>query len=844
MMRNMASKNYRWLSWMRPVVLVLLLTTGCAGAKKHTPPSLPQARQLIQNGRLDEAILDLEQIVATHPTPEGHQLLGLAYQKKSRQLINKSIAAYKAAISATGGSAEARIKLGDIYYQQGRYSQAIEILKPLVEGPDAPPAARRRLALAYFKTGRFNRSLSAWEQLHHALPDDQEVEFYLGLLKEKKELYEEAMEHYRRVISLAPASKWAEDARRQVNAIETKNGVLTLSAIEDEEIKRIVKNAPGAEEYPNAGAVILLDEVCYSVHENHTMTTRIHRLIKILNDRGKDFGEVQLDYDSSHQTVKVDLARTIRQDGRIVNVGKKSMRDLTPWAGFPLYSNVKVKVISMPEVVAGAVIEYMATIESAKMINGDDFQFNLGLQSHEPQLLQRIVLDVPEGQQLKIHYVRLKDVSPRIERKPGRRVYTWEIENTPEIISEPLMPPWADISPFIMVSSFASWEEIGRWFQELARDQFQPDDAIRRKVARLTANAATPREKAKEIFHFVASEIRYVGLEYGVSGYKPHKASEIFKNKYGDCKDQSTLLVSMLRQADIPAYLALLSTSGNGRLEKGIPLIQFDHCIAVARLGDELFWLDPTCETCGFGQIPAGNQQRQALVMFADGARFVTTPLVAPEENKLIKKVELEIKSDGSVLGKSKLVTSGKYSLGYRGLKYTKPIKRKHMLQGLVNGMYPGGKLLDYSITGLEDMDQPVTISMNYTGPSYLKAAGDLRLFRLPGVGSGTSAVSQEERTYPIQFGATSWTEVHTTIKLPPEYQVRYLPEEIKLELPYASYWSYYEARDGVVYYFERNITKKTEIPVADYQLYKEYREKIAQETDKQIILEQKKQAG
>jgi tetratricopeptide (TPR) repeat protein len=844
----MASKNW-WASyWVQggslfALGLMLLLSgyvSGCARVKRYTPvqQSLLQGKQLLQDGQLDEAIRHLEQAVAAHPTHEGHQLLGLAYQKKSQQLSAKSIAAYKAAISAPGNALEARLNLGDIYYEQGKYTQAIEVLQPLTDKADGPPAAWRKLALAYLKDGQLNQSLAAWEHLHQLNPDDVEVEFYRGLIKEQKDLYEEALEYYQRVISLKPESRWAEEARQHLDAIEARSGVSTLAGIENKEVRQLIENAPGAKEYPNAGAIILLDEISYIVHENHTMTTKIHRLVKILNERGQDFGEVKLDYDSSHQTVNVDFARTIRQDGRVVNVGKKSMRDLTPWAGFPLYSNVKVRVISMPEVVEGSIIEYSATIESSEMINEDDFQFSVGLQSYEPQLLQRIILDIPQNQPLKIHYVRLEDSAPRIEHKAGRQIYTWEIRNTPEIISEPLMPPWADISPFIMVSSFESWNEVSHWFQELAKDQFQVDEAIRQKVAQLIADAPDKQEMARRIFHFVAGDIRYVGLEYGVSGYKPHKAAEIFKNKYGDCKDQATLLVSMLREAGIPACLVLLSTHDNGKLEEEIPMSQFNHCIAVARLGEELFWLDPTYETCSFGYVPAGDQQRQALVMFDEGARFVTTPLIEPAANKILKEVELEIKADGSVDGTSKLITAGIYDMSYRGLKYSKPIKRRHMLQSLVNSMYPGGKLLDYSISDLDDMDERVTINMSYTGPAYLKSAGDLRLFQLPGVGSSASAVSREKRNYPIQFSHTSWMEIHTTIKIPPKYKVRYLPEEIKLELPYAAYWSRYENRDGVIHYFERNIIKDTEIAVTDYQEYKTYREKIAQETDKQIILE------
>jgi tetratricopeptide (TPR) repeat protein len=840
-----ASKNWiiRHLRQRAGIVLLsLFLAAGYSYAETkpaHQQPSLSPVEQLILENRLDEAIRQLEQTMADHPSSEGYRLLGLAYQKKSRQLSAESITAYEKAISWSEASVEARLNLGDIYFQQGRYEKAIEVLSPLADKPGVPPVALHKLALAYLNADQLNQSLNTWERLAQLQPEDEEVMFYQGLIKEKKERYEEAQEHYMSLISSKPKSTWAYKAQKQLEGIEAYGGAQTLAGVEDNEIRQIIEQAPGENEYPDAGAIILLNEIIYTIHKNHTMTTKIHRLIKILNERGKDFGEVKLDYDSSYQTVKVDFARTIKQDGRIVNVGKKSMRDLTPWAGFPLYSNAKVKVISMPEVVAGSIIEYTATIESAEMINQDDFQFTLGLRSYEPQLLQRIILDVPAEQPLKIHYVRLKDISPLIEHKAGRRVYTWEIKNIPEIITEPMMPPWADISPFIMVSSFENWEEIGTWFQKLSRDQFQTDDAIRQKIAQLISDAPTKEEKARRIFHFVATEIRYVGLEYGVSGYKPHQAVEIFKNKYGDCKDQSTLLVAMLREAGVSAQLALLSTSDNGQVETDIPMIQFDHCIAVAKLEQGLIWLDPTCDTCSFGEVPADDQKRQALVMFSEGARFQTTPLIDPARNKMLKQVKLNILADGSVQGTSKLITSGTYSISYRGFKYSKPIKRRHILQSLINDMYPGGKLLDYSITGLENMDQPVTISMQYSGPSYLKSAGDLRLFQLPGIGSSASSVSREERNYPLQFSTTSWTEVHTTIKLPPKYKVRYLPEEIKLELPYVSYWSRYESRDGEIHYFEQSIIKKIEIAVADYQQYKQYREKIARESDKQIILEE-----
>ena len=68
--------------------------------------------------------------------------------------------------------------------------------------------------------------------------------------------------------------------------------------------------------------------------------------------------------------------------------------------------------------------------------------------------------------------------------------------------------------------------------------------------------------EAKLIHEFVAKDIRYVAIEYGDSGYEPHHAKEVFVNRYGDCKDQAILLITMLKEAGIEAYPVLIGTRG------------------------------------------------------------------------------------------------------------------------------------------------------------------------------------------------------------------------------------------------------------------------------------------
>jgi len=142
-------------------------------------------------------------------------------------------------------------------------------------------------------------------------------------------------------------------------------------------------------------------------------------------------------------------------------------------------------------------------------------------------------------------------------------------------------------------------------------------------VKKITQGKLTLREKARAIYNWVVTNIRYVGLEFGIAGFKPHSAQEVFNNKYGDCKDKATLLIAMYKAAGIPAFYALVGTREMGKLEKEIPMSQFNHAIVVAKIGDELIWLDPTCEVASFGEIPGDDQEKLALVFFEDKAKFL-----------------------------------------------------------------------------------------------------------------------------------------------------------------------------------------------------------------------------
>jgi transglutaminase-like putative cysteine protease len=97
------------------------------------------------------------------------------------------------------------------------------------------------------------------------------------------------------------------------------------------------------------------------------------------------------------------------------------------------------------------------------------------------------------------------------------------------------------------LSTFSDWQQAGQWYAKLQGDRVVVEESVRKKAAELALGAATPSEKTRRLYDYVARNIRYVSLSFGVGRLQPHAASEVLQNGYGDCKDKHTLLQALLR---------------------------------------------------------------------------------------------------------------------------------------------------------------------------------------------------------------------------------------------------------------------------------------------------------
>lgn len=773
---------------------------------------------------------------------EIYLLLGMSYEALGSEYLDEAEKYLELIADFQIYDTKVGLQLAKVYYQQGKYSKAIVEYGSVIEKEPENQDAIKGLALSYFKANDLTGALKELQKAEAMDPNDPEILFTMGVVLEEKHLFAESMEYLNRVIAIAPNSSWALQAQDHLQEIELSGGASTIEDIE-EEIALLIMTAPEPEDMPDDDLIILLDDIQYQILPDDTLTRKIHKLIKILDERGKDAGEISFPYDSTYQTVNIDLARVIKPDGTIIGVQEKDFQEVIPWADFPFYSNTKVLIISMPGITVGCAMEYQVTIEDipgSKIFDHRQVDAGFTLASKNPVKIAKIQVSVPADRELNAIIINRDPLEPEIVEDGGQKDFTWTLNDIPAMIIEPMMPPILDVSPILFVTSFDSWEAIADWWREIALEAAVPNEDIRSEVDQLTEDASTQRDKARAIFQYAASQIRYVGLEYGKGARNPRQASQVYENKYGDCKDKSILLITMLAEVGIEAYPVLISTLYSGRAWEEIPRVNaFNHVITLCVIDDEWIWMDPTVDTSAFGEIPGGIQNREALVIFDEGYSLMRVPVVAPEKNMDLEIMTIQIDEDSTAAVSSTITSTGINAIYSRNFfKGLDAIYRKQHIESIITKRATGAKLIDFTLSDLDDLNEPYKLEFSYTAPDYIEWAGNIGFIQPSFLSPNMSGITQEERIYPVFLDNTSVGESITYITIPENIQILYMPPPVNLEIPQALFISEFALEQHTITYYLRYEIKALYSPPEDYAAYKAFQEQVNRELKRKIIVE------
>jgi hypothetical protein len=417
----------------------------------------------------------------------------------------------------------------------------------------------------------------------------------------------------------------------------------------------------------------------------------------------------------------------------------------------------------------------------------------------------------------------------------------------PAIKDEVDMPPHRGVQGQMIVSfvpaggavgkTFVSWRDMGLWYTELTRGRREGSPEMRQKVAALTAAATTPLAKMRALAGFVQRDIRYVAIELGIGGYQPHPAVDVFRHRYGDCKDKATVMASMLKEIGIESYYVVINSErGAVTVEMPAHMGGFDHAILAIqlpagvddsslaavmehpKLGNLLFF-DPTSELTPFGRLSGPLQANYGLLVTPEGGELVELPRLATSFNGIMRTAKLTLTPGGTLSGDVREVRVGDSASAQRyALKsVTKDADRIKPVETVLGRSLSSYRLTKASFANLEQTELPFEFDYSLVADNYAKPAGNLLLVRprVIGVKSSDLLETKEPRQYPVVFDGPSKDMDVFDITMPAGYEVDDLPQPVSADFGFASYHSKAEVSGNVLRYSRTFEVKEPSVPLA-----------------------------
>ncbi|WP_341220428.1 DUF2569 family protein [Polaribacter atrinae] len=311
-----------------------------------------------------------------------------------------------------------------------------------------------------------------------------------------------------------------------------------------------------------------------------------------------------------------------------------------------IYDGSLSAITHISDVRVGDIIEYSFTRKGYNPIHKDYFAEYYNLNNSHP--IGKINVKITSKNKLEVKSIKNK---LKFDEAFDNNKYTYSLleENINATHFEDNTPLWYLDANFIEIGNYKSWENLIDWGTELFKVSDNLSSSLLKKINKIDKENTSKGQKIEAALQFVQDEVRYLGLENGISAYKPSSPNKVFKQRFGDCKDKSLLLVTILNRMNIEAYPVLVSTYLKKTVTNLLPNpAHFNHC--VVKVIDENkgeYWYDPTITNQGgtfnkvvfpdyrFGLVlKKGNKDLEEIFPFADNTIDITDHYILSEVGK------------------------------------------------------------------------------------------------------------------------------------------------------------------------------------------------------------------
>ena len=329
------------------------------------------------------------------------------------------------------------------------------------------------------------------------------------------------------------------------------------------------------------------------------------------------------------------------------------------------------------------------------------------------------------------------------------------------------------------IKVLSSVDDLHSWYYNLVENVNKTDNSeLKQFVDSLVKDCNSDIEKVKRVYYWVQDNIRYIAVEEGLGGFIPRDAYKVFLNRYGDCKDMSSIITKMLEMAGVQSYLTWIGT-------RDIPYSYYDvctpsvdnHMLASFKANGKFYFLDATGGYLPLGLPSSFIQGKEALINLGEkNYKITAVDEIAAEKNMFVDTINIELNED-------KITGNGvAYYSGYNDVFVNKLLQEKTIKEqtDILNKYYTKGNNKYYinnlSVENLGNRDKDAIVHYNFEIEDYAKKIGDKIFINMNLDKNFQYNKIREDRKLDISQDYKNITEYYITFKVPEGYEIEYLP--------------------------------------------------------------------
>ena len=565
------------------------------------------------------------------------------------------------------------------------------------------------------------------------------------------------------------------------------SAVLLLSvSLSAQDIEGIKKKFPGTD------AVVLNSNLYYKIKvedgKPKVESKDLQQLLFLSTNAAAYMGRYGFSHSSFHKILDYE-AYTQTAENKKIKVTDFKTSDNQGNSVF--YDDVKETIFDFPGVSAGSVGTLKLDISHEDPHLLSPFYFSRRI----PVINSELTISFPKDMKIK-YLLKGNDtskISVNLDKKKNENIYTFRVTDLPPEGRYPDAPDNAWYSPHVVFYIENYKNENGETISYLAnlRDLFELDKSFVKNINKeigsdlqhvidsLTLHTTIAEEKARKIYGWVQQNIKYVAFEAGMEGFVPRDANLICSRRFGDCKDMSSILTTMLNKAGVTAYYTWIGTRDIPYEYSEVPTTIVDnHMICTIKLGDKYVFLDGTDPFCAFGMPSYAIQGKEALTMISDDEyKILNVPVIEKEKNTVVDSTIMEL-TDKTLKGSIAINMQGYFAQTTNAtLTYTDEKDWQERLKGNFNRGSNKFTVQSFQVGSRTDKSK-IRLSAQFTLQDYAKKLGDeyyinlnlLKLFE-------HQEIDYPKRTAPIEFSYLYNKKYVTVLKIPDGYKVSYLPQ-------------------------------------------------------------------